>query len=335
MNYECNVVSDLLPSYVEKLLSKETEKYIENHVSSCESCREKLQIMQEQYLDNKKNSEEEDKIEFDFLKKVKKKNQIFKIITIIFFIIIIANIILAYVKFNKITNILNESKISLQKYKEQENYSFSKENYQLDLTTQKELYNYTKYYYKDGMYKEEHNTESVNQTILNGNWTEYGKINTKNRITIYHNTNEYYKVETNYIVKSKEDPMEWSTSFSVLKTDFNPIAKVCHDMNLKIRNDRYNGKECIVIRDDWKSGYNETWIDRETKLPIREISEKYNESYNEIFISFYSGNVTDEDVAVPDENNYLVKNVEDILDEKELEIYNEIYNIMNERNGVK
>ena len=94
MNYECNVVSDLLPSYVEKLLSKETEKYIENHVSSCESCREKLQIMQEQYLDNKKNSEEEDKIEFDFLKKVKKKNQIFKIITIIFFIIIIANIII-------------------------------------------------------------------------------------------------------------------------------------------------------------------------------------------------------------------------------------------------
>ena len=52
-------------------------------------------------------------------------------------------------------------------------------------------------------------------------------------------------------------------------------------------------------------------------------------------ISFYSGNVTDEDVAVPDENNYLVKNVEDTLEEKELEIYNEIYNIMNERNGVK
>ena len=324
MNNDCYIVNDLLPNYVEKLLSKETEKFIENHISSCESCKEKLQIMQEQYLDTKKNSEEEDKIEFDFLKKVKKKNQIFKIIAIIFFIIIFANIIFTYIKYNKITNILSESKISLQKYKEQENYSFSKENYQLDLTTQKELYNYTKYYYKDGMYKEKHNTESFNQTISSGKRTEYGKINTKNRITIYPNTNEYYNVETNYIVKSKEDPMEWSTSFSVLKSDFNVIAKIWHDMNLEIRNDRYNGKECFVLRDDWKSGYNETWIDKETKLPIREISEKYNENYNELTISFYSGNVTDEDVAIPDENNYIVKNVEETLDEKELKIYNEV-----------
>ena len=35
----CNVCKDLLPIYVDKLCSEESEQLVENHLSGCEDCR--------------------------------------------------------------------------------------------------------------------------------------------------------------------------------------------------------------------------------------------------------------------------------------------------------
>ena len=36
--YECNIVQDLLPNYIEKLTSENTNEYITKHLSECEQC---------------------------------------------------------------------------------------------------------------------------------------------------------------------------------------------------------------------------------------------------------------------------------------------------------
>lgn len=36
----CNIIKDLLPNYIDKLTSKETNELIENHLAECERCRE-------------------------------------------------------------------------------------------------------------------------------------------------------------------------------------------------------------------------------------------------------------------------------------------------------
>lgn len=39
MNNECKIVSDLLPLYVEDMVSEETAEFIKNHLPECESCK--------------------------------------------------------------------------------------------------------------------------------------------------------------------------------------------------------------------------------------------------------------------------------------------------------
>lgn len=43
----CNIVKDLLPSYVDELVSKETKELVEGHISNCASCKDYLQEMKE------------------------------------------------------------------------------------------------------------------------------------------------------------------------------------------------------------------------------------------------------------------------------------------------
>lgn len=38
----CSIVSDLLPLYVENLVSEDSKEFIENHIDTCNSCREEL-----------------------------------------------------------------------------------------------------------------------------------------------------------------------------------------------------------------------------------------------------------------------------------------------------
>ena len=38
-NFECELVNDLLPSYIEKKTSAETNQFIEEHFKSCEACK--------------------------------------------------------------------------------------------------------------------------------------------------------------------------------------------------------------------------------------------------------------------------------------------------------
>jgi len=64
---KCEIIKDLLPSYVEKLTSDVTNEAVESHIKDCNDCKKLLDDMQQ----NEVKSNEEDQKEIDYLKKVK------------------------------------------------------------------------------------------------------------------------------------------------------------------------------------------------------------------------------------------------------------------------
>lgn len=43
----CNIIKDLLPSYIEEICSEETAKTVEEHIEHCEKCQRYLQMMKQ------------------------------------------------------------------------------------------------------------------------------------------------------------------------------------------------------------------------------------------------------------------------------------------------
>ena len=73
---ECKIVQDLLPNFIEKVTTKETNDYIENHLKICEECQKVYSSMVE-ILDTKPPIEEK---EVKYLKKFHKQLKVLKII---------------------------------------------------------------------------------------------------------------------------------------------------------------------------------------------------------------------------------------------------------------
>lgn len=72
-NLPCEVVRDLLPSYVDGLTSETTGALVEAHVEGCDACRAVLQAMRAPEAEPEK--QENEVKEIDFLKKNKKRNR--------------------------------------------------------------------------------------------------------------------------------------------------------------------------------------------------------------------------------------------------------------------
>ncbi|MGN1377163.1 MAG: DUF4825 domain-containing protein [Dorea sp.] len=68
----CELIRDLLPSYVEKLTSDVTNHLIEEHLTECEECRSVLKSMKEPV---EEPIDTEESQELDFLKKTRKKTR--------------------------------------------------------------------------------------------------------------------------------------------------------------------------------------------------------------------------------------------------------------------
>lgn len=48
-NQECDIISDLLPLYLEQKTSEETGEFIREHLQECECCRKNLEFMDTSY----------------------------------------------------------------------------------------------------------------------------------------------------------------------------------------------------------------------------------------------------------------------------------------------
>lgn len=92
---ECKLVQDLLPNYVEKLTSEETNNYVEEHLKECEECTRVLESMQK---DIKVDIPERDKKAVKFFKKYNRKLRtlgiILGVILAIYFILVIRRVVI-------------------------------------------------------------------------------------------------------------------------------------------------------------------------------------------------------------------------------------------------
>lgn len=73
-NLPCEVVQDLLPSYVDGLASEKTNELVEEHVEECDQCGSILRGMRAE-LGSPIEMKEEEKQEIDFLKKARSETQ--------------------------------------------------------------------------------------------------------------------------------------------------------------------------------------------------------------------------------------------------------------------
>ena len=45
MRNECNIIQDILPLYIENMVSQDTISFVEEHLSICTECQKKLEHM--------------------------------------------------------------------------------------------------------------------------------------------------------------------------------------------------------------------------------------------------------------------------------------------------
>ena len=87
---ECKIIQDLLPNYIEKLTSEDTNDYIKNHLKECKDCTDVFNAMQKDFKLSENNV---DKRKIDYIKKYNKKMLILKAILLIILFVFILFII--------------------------------------------------------------------------------------------------------------------------------------------------------------------------------------------------------------------------------------------------
>ena len=85
-NLTCEIVEDLMPSYIDGLTSEVTNKAVREHLSQCGKCKAKLDTMSEPCSEDKI---EQEKKEIDFLKKNRRKNIRTKVISLLAVVLVV------------------------------------------------------------------------------------------------------------------------------------------------------------------------------------------------------------------------------------------------------
>ena len=106
---ECEIVQDLLLSYVDDVLNNESKKLVEKHLIECSVCKKRLDEIRK---DMKKN-ESNQKKEIDYLKKIRRRARIKSIIIAIGIIFLLFFSFYLY-KFIIISSIANKGYKTLQ-----------------------------------------------------------------------------------------------------------------------------------------------------------------------------------------------------------------------------
>ncbi|MBN2899067.1 MAG: DUF4825 domain-containing protein [Clostridia bacterium] len=90
----CEVVQDLLPSYVDELTNEVTNQSVEKHIEHCTNCGEILKRMKEEEISEMKTQKQD----IDFLKKTRQKTKlhIFLVALIVGFVVIAVALINAF-----------------------------------------------------------------------------------------------------------------------------------------------------------------------------------------------------------------------------------------------
>ena len=173
MKKECEIINDLLPNYVENLVSEETKKFVNEHISNCEQCKKQLEILREDRNKINLKSKDEQKIELDYLKKYNKKMIILKIILITIITLITISIAFSIYRYIYNSKVVENVERKISEITDLNNYHIYETQYYKFNQNNEENYYTTEIFYKDGKYKK----------IVRRRWGKTGTI-TGDRSTV-------------------------------------------------------------------------------------------------------------------------------------------------------
>lgn len=259
-NKKCKLIQDLLPNYIERMTSEETNQFIEKHLNECNECDNVYKNMNKELCIKEKKIDEK---KINIFKKINTEMKILKVIILIIIIILLGIFIVKIVNINKIESL--SEKINYNNYYER-----------IVETTEK----YTK--------RIEYYQNNDNFIIIS---TKINKDNIIEKIIEYkYNGKEYRYIEKNgqEIVNEGEIHIEPLEQYQFLNRNF--IGNIGLALTPgTLRNITLHNKTCYLLKVENYLNF----IDKETGLTIKEI----NIANNSVIDYTYSfGNVKNEEI---------------------------------------
>ena len=275
---DCKIVQDMLPNYIERLTTVETNQYIEEHLKDCENCQKVLDNMKKEILlDNKKR----DKREINYIKKFNKKMRILEILLLGIFLLYL---LVVGRRTWIMVSLSEKAKVNLRN----DNYTARLYSYQGESLTITQTYHYGEDYLTTM------NWYSVKNGISKFNF--YKKGNEK--ISLAEQDGKKYLLDAEKMVGGQLMPVTYvSEGF---------WANLQYALFIGIDSTYCNGRECYVI----KGNSYERYVDKITGLAVRNI-EKSNKGVirqTDMVIDYtYEYDVVKEgDIIRPDTENAVV-----------------------------
>ena len=286
---DCKIVQDLLPNFIDKLTSNETNQYIEEHINDCKDCKKILDAMQKDIQIEGKKLE---KKKVKYIKKYNRRLKILKI-SLVSIILVLAILFVAFPGKNMMIIASLGDKFEIYNQKSDNVYI---KTLQYDSST---LLATFEYYYKDGDIKK----YVMTNPEADIKFTEY----------FYPNESKSFIEEPKgktLSIESREDvytyPLMNFFYYDSLKESF--MIGLGYD----ITTGDINGKECYIFNRRYSEQETklEIYIEKDTGLVLQTIQtsatggEEYTIQYEYSF-----GTVTDEDMQEPDATEYtLIEN---------------------------
>ncbi len=348
---ECDVIQDLLPSYIDKISTEATNALVEEHLQSCQKCNIALKEMMK---DEDSNLVPDQSEEIDGLKKYNRNMFVLKMIVVIlsiFIIFIWGNFIVErvkkgielkenYEKGQYIFGIIDEAYGKVDDIINSNNYSLVEEttalSYEFNCVSK-----YTKngMFYKDGYFKEEYNSDSGSIKIGiddEMNYVNYGVV-TKDKIFNTQLIDGYcdcsimtsWKTHENLYMQNilelyrKEDVLEYK--------DFEIKEEKIKEENYYLISKNENKYDGVY--------HTEIWINKDDMQLFKIIDEKIGCSKTEHKFTWTVNNVRDEDVRVKfagkNEKIQQLDSFFEKINNKEFEDNYEESNKWNENNNIE
>lgn len=273
--YECNIVQDLLPNYIEKLTSENTNEYITKHLLECEQCSNI-----HNKLNNMSDNDDVKKEQFvNYSKKFKIRFNLLKWIVIFILLIFIGNII---------RNIIIIESLSSkgEKYKNATNYYSLYQQYDENNYCVIESYNYNNKYYRTMK-----NIEKVSGEIFFAEEKFDGE-----KVVFYSKNADGYEGT----IEQDEGALMPVEPRSYLLEDNDIITKIRNYILCEIQSVTYNGIECYKFTNHSHFGLgvnDDVYINKENGLIVRRTSERLEEGYRVIQdVLFEFNTITEEKI---------------------------------------
>ena len=320
INKECEIVKDLIPNYMENEVSSSTKDFIEEHIKNCNACKNLIEELKKEKIKEKNNEKIEETLKIDYLKKYNEKIKLLKTTAILIILVILFIWIYIFEKNLYIKNHYEYTHNIISAVYERTK-DLKEKNFSV-VTTYSDG-SKMEFYYKDGKYKECYTDNYIDDDGISG-YINYG-VEKEERISyvlqFHRNGDKILGIGSPMRISSSEgEIIETSPLRKVFfLNDFYKMGKR-ESLSLEIREDRYNEKECIVVRYKINnSEYEEMWIDKEEMLVIKDINNELDNIW-QCNYTWQVGNVTDEDVSIKNQKIDQVETQQDKMYDEVLDL---------------